>query len=674
MAWALVGASGVCCAQTNPPMVTSQEWFTWYQNLLNQRLAECPRARGHTYYFSQLGNDQTGNGSIASPWKSLAKAREVLSAPAGDVAVLFRRGDVWRETPGLDIGTPNITIADYGTGEKPLLTAFTSVGSPALWSPTAGVTGVYERPAPVQVTCAKQDEDLDRPWSRQQSVAGVQATEGSWYWKKGVLYVHPRHGAGGIPTDPRVDGNAYEVVAIPDVQASPGVRLRGDGSRVENLKGQGWGITVQPGTQLHAFESRVEGAGRAVIIGCEGHYGLSHVITHWSGTGGIATIVNCKAGLCMNSGDGVATIFNTYAYNGGCETIFDGCEATHGITPDGALPPNRRNGFGLYGHTNASFGAYLGLTIVNNFTTRDTKYGCAIGAQFADVTPAPGLDSVRCFIVGEKFQGGLGTGRYWFVSQDGVAKVNGVYSFQPEPGGVPWFNGWAGGWLLNSTVKVDCRNANGDFSLFTGNPTVASRMQAWNCQFEFATRPGQTVRFDGSTPQTSAGSAVANSVIVCTGGGVCNPNLGVSPPVQRKRGQPAWPLKSNAYFGVAPAAVSKDPYAIVLAEGEWPGDTPSCVSPLACGARNFPSGFVMAYDQHGVGCWRNDVGPVETPWCANCDGSTTAPVLNAGDFQCFLNLFSVGDPAANCDGSTVAPVVNAADFVCFQNAFARGCR
>src|SRR5204863_1848656 len=47
---------------------------------------------------------------------------------------------------------------------------------------------------------------------------------------------------------------------------------------------------------------------------------------------------------------------------------------------------------------------------------------------------------------------------------------------------------------------------------------------------------------------------------------------------------------------------------------------------------------------------------------ANCDGSTTAPVLTANDFQCFLNAFASGQSYANCDGSTINPVLTANDF------------
>ncbi len=58
---------------------------------------------------------------------------------------------------------------------------------------------------------------------------------------------------------------------------------------------------------------------------------------------------------------------------------------------------------------------------------------------------------------------------------------------------------------------------------------------------------------------------------------------------------------------------------------------------------------------------------------ANCDGSTSAPVLSAADFVCFLAKFRAGDSYANCDGSTSAPVLSAADFVCFLARFRAGC-
>jgi hypothetical protein len=75
---------------------------------------------------------------------------------------------------------------------------------------------------------------------------------------------------------------------------------------------------------------------------------------------------------------------------------------------------------------------------------------------------------------------------------------------------------------------------------------------------------------------------------------------------------------------------------------------------------------------------------IGAPACiANCDGSTTEPILNVDDFTCFINEFAAAQGLtheeqmasyANCDGSTLAPVLNVDDFTCFINLFAAGCR
>jgi hypothetical protein len=58
---------------------------------------------------------------------------------------------------------------------------------------------------------------------------------------------------------------------------------------------------------------------------------------------------------------------------------------------------------------------------------------------------------------------------------------------------------------------------------------------------------------------------------------------------------------------------------------------------------------------------------------ANCDGSTSAPVLNVSDFTCFLQRYAAGELYANCDNSTQPPVLNVGDFACFLQQYAAGC-
>jgi predicted outer membrane repeat protein len=78
-----------------------------------------------------------------------------------------------------------------------------------------------------------------------------------------------------------------------------------------------------------------------------------------------------------------------------------------------------------------------------------------------------------------------------------------------------------------------------------------------------------------------------------------------------------------------------------------------------------------------------DIGAYEFQACyANCDSSTTSPILNVEDFICFIAEFAAGSTLpheqqikhyANCDGSTTPPVLNVEDFACFISEFAAGC-
>lgn len=88
---------------------------------------------------------------------------------------------------------------------------------------------------------------------------------------------------------------------------------------------------------------------------------------------------------------------------------------------------------------------------------------------------------------------------------------------------------------------------------------------------------------------------------------------------------------------------------------------------LAVGGFFFSAGGIASPGLAFWGC------PQPEPCYPNCDSSTAAPVLNVGDFSCFLNAFTTGSPYANCDGSSVAPALNVRDFQCFLNRFAEGC-
>ena len=74
-----------------------------------------------------------------------------------------------------------------------------------------------------------------------------------------------------------------------------------------------------------------------------------------------------------------------------------------------------------------------------------------------------------------------------------------------------------------------------------------------------------------------------------------------------------------------------------------------------------------------IGSYDSFVARYSPPCYVNCDSSTTTPILNVNDFNCFLNSFAAGSSTANCDLSSIAPVLNVGDFICFTNTYAAGC-
>jgi hypothetical protein len=109
------------------------------------------------------------------------------------------------------------------------------------------------------------------------------------------------------------------------------------------------------------------------------------------------------------------------------------------------------------------------------------------------------------------------------------------------------------------------------------------------------------------------------------------------------------------------------------------GEGPVCApSPPVEGARSYLDN-IRIYEARD--CNANRI-PDNLECYANCDASTTPPVLNVEDFSCFINLFASAQSlphgqqlahCANCDASTAPPVLNVEDFSCFINAFAAGC-
>ena len=573
-----------------PPLVTSPQWQTWYATLLAQRLAECPRAR---------------------------------ATASGDVALLFRRGDIWRESLGLETTQKDMTIADYGDANlpKPVFTAFASVGLASLWEPVAGTPGLWRRPSGGLVTWVRQSEDLNVVLSRQSTLAGCGATIGSWYSDEqgGWLYVRPLREA-GFDIDPRVSAAQFSLARI----TLSGVVVRGDGSRVENIVAVGWGMnTYTPNpfpSQQHGINSWVVDGNRAVISGCESFYGSSHAMVHAaSGAGGgITTFINCKAGYCQYNGGPGETVFNTFAYLGGSETIFDSCVAVAGTLPSSEWnSATERRTVAFFGHAGGLVNGTLrtlSLVVSNNCSSLSGPYQCSNPSNFGDVPAATILADVRCFIVGEFNAGGPRSG--WLAPCNAsTVRINCRYLNQVMDNSQILVSYRQAGWLINSQLELTIPARGGYVSMFLSRANQPCPVKLINNHLRFiTTSPATDFCFDLFEPNFSAGSLMVNNIITRTGPGAAHVNLGAI----------GDEIRGNAFVGFYFTATNAlDNYIrgqpnIVLTAEPPLGGVPPCDSPLRYAAQPTAAGVALILDANGTIShygYRSTIGPIEGIRC-----------------------------------------------------------
>lgn len=120
------------------------------------------------YHFSNDGNDDTGNGSIAAPYATITKLNALWAAGtfAPDDTIFFNKGDTFTGTlVAKESGTSGhpIVISAYGIGDNPIITGFTTLSS---WTDEGG--GIYSK----TVTCESPPEMV--------TIDGTQYARGRW--------------------------------------------------------------------------------------------------------------------------------------------------------------------------------------------------------------------------------------------------------------------------------------------------------------------------------------------------------------------------------------------------------------------------------------------------------------------------------------------------------------
>ncbi len=110
-------------------------------------------ASAKTYYISSDGNDSNSGTDASSPWQTINRLNSAKLTPGDNV--LFRRGDTFYGSIIASLtgssGNNPVTYGAYGSGNKPIITGFTSVTS---WTNKGG--NIWESTNPVSTLSTLQ--------------------------------------------------------------------------------------------------------------------------------------------------------------------------------------------------------------------------------------------------------------------------------------------------------------------------------------------------------------------------------------------------------------------------------------------------------------------------------------------------------------------------------------
>lgn len=418
-----------------------------------------PSTFATTYYFADGGNDTTGNGSQANPFKTFAKAQSLHDAIGGsvaDTAFLFKRGSVREETAGLALSKEKCMLGDwFDTATRflpgPRLSRFLLKYNAAGWT-QAGATNRWTRAEASTVRAIRYQLSRFNPiFIECTSSAECEATSNSFFYSGGTLHIN----LGG--TSP----NTVNLEACAD-NTSPGVLVNNtDNVRIKNFTVEGFGCSATPGGYGIKIQNSLLKA--AIVESCEVFYSGDHCFGHNEGaagtSGGVAVFLNCRFGLGYNGGAGVGCV--SHNGNGGQETIWHCPEAVYGALPHTSwynATTRPRKGTAIFGHTGGGFKAGLesvfGLQVYNN------PFGCESGAQFnpADMPDATQLEQVRVFVneemVGNQPCGilNLGLKNHCFIGcRYHVRVMSGIANQIPQDASCQ-------GWEINTHATIEDAN------------------------------------------------------------------------------------------------------------------------------------------------------------------------------------------------------------------------
>lgn len=511
------------------PSPLKKKWQKWYFDLLAQRVSECAGERTTKIYFSQAGNDTTGNGSIATPYKTLDKAQDLIDAfTAGDVdtAFYFKRGDEWLEDLGMKAGRTidNFAVLDYGDSNdaKPLFSAFT-IQFTSGWTLVTGTT--YKRTETRGLAWLRDNAKKLKATYQCYNQADVE-TYGSvsaqethdvsgafWYDKVGdELFVNFGVDPNTITIETLLGTGSNDIGS-----RKCGVSISGDGCYCRNIRADGYGLPLTSDASTATQTTGMKCGGGVddsiVFQGCESYWSGSHTFTYNSGVeggggGAFFTLIDCKTGWTQNNGLAGNTSFNYFhsgsnAANG--EAIFHQCEALYGTLPD-RTKNTKNGGRAFYGHTNGGTNK-ISLALFYKCLVPEVKWSPAdFGAinNLDNATgfayTAEGIDKVRQIEYGTQFLGTAFEGSFTNNIQ-----VNCYYRMKSTNSAQEaFYNSQARGLAVNSIYDVDLSEQTVSPYGFVNAQSATSDWRLVNCNV--------IIRHEDSTRYINANTNVCYAI------------------------------------------------------------------------------------------------------------------------------------------------------------------
>jgi hypothetical protein len=280
-----------------PPLPTAANFRPWcygYDNAIMTAIRSHSRT---AYYFSNDGNDTTGDGSQENPWATVSKMNSTIAA-ADDVQCLLKRGDIWYTDDQLELTRAGAAVGAYGTGDNPILQQEgILIATTATWTLVSGTK--YKTSVTLTSTTAGRLMYNGRTerFSLLYKESSSTLTEGEYYldYTNNEVYLD-------IGADP--SGTEFYILPVrSNVSTDNGIYMTKDMTWADSIDVWGFGLrgTISSSAeQIYGIKTVTDTDALAVVSNCRNYLFRTHAISSYLSKG-IDHYKDCTAGWSENT-------------------------------------------------------------------------------------------------------------------------------------------------------------------------------------------------------------------------------------------------------------------------------------------------------------------------------------------------------------------------------------